>query len=44
MIDDHESDATWRIVGRPIVREILAVDLHLSEEGYVARSSSPDAF
>ena len=25
------------------MRAIRAVDLHLSEEGYVARSSSPDA-
>ena len=32
---DHNQkrDATWRIVGRPITREIRAVDLHLSEGG-----------
>ena len=28
-IDDPERDATWRIVERPIVREISTVDLHL---------------
>ena len=43
-INDQERDPTWRIVGRPIAREISAVDLHLSEEGYVVRSGSPDAF
>ena len=43
-IDDQERDVTWRIVGRPIAREILTVDLHLSEEGYVVRSGLPDAF
>ena len=44
MIDDQECDATWRIVGRSIACEISAVDLNLSEEGYVARSGSLDAF
>ena len=44
MIDDQERDATWRIMGRLIVREISVVDLHLSEEGYMATSGSPDAF
>ena len=29
-------------MGRPIAREIRAVDLHLSEGGYVARSDSSD--
>ena len=32
-IDDQGHDATWRIVGRLIAREIKAVDLHLSEGG-----------
>ena len=27
-IDDQERDATWRIVERPIAREISTVDLH----------------
>ena len=43
-IDDQGSDATWRIVRRLITREIRAVDLHLSEGGYVARSDSSDRF
>ena len=34
---------TWRIVGRPIMREISIVDLHLSEGGYVVKLGSPDA-
>ena len=33
---------TWRIMGRLIVHEIRAVDIHLSEGGYVARSDSSD--
>ena len=33
---------TWRIVGCPIAREIKAVDLHLSEGGYVAKLDSSD--
>ena len=33
MIDDHEHDATWRIEGRLIAREIRVVDLYLSEGG-----------
>ena len=35
--------AMWRIVGRLIACEILTVDLHLSEGGYVAQSDSLDA-
>ena len=42
-IDNQERDATWRIVGCLIAREISAVDLHLSQEGYMAISGSPDA-
>ena len=42
-INDHNEEATRQRVGRPIVRAISAVNLHLSEEGYVARSGSPDA-
>ena len=38
----QERDATWRIVGHLIPREIRAIDLHLSEGGYVARSDSWD--
>ena len=33
----------WRIVGRLIAREIRAVDRHLSDEGYVAKSDSSDS-
>ena len=32
-INDQGRDATWRIVGRLIAREIRVVDLHLSEGG-----------
>ena len=35
---------TWQREERPIARGFLAVDHHLSEEGYMARSGSPDAF
>ena len=42
MIDDQGCDATWRIVGCLIAREIRAVDLHLSEGEYVARSNLTD--
>ena len=42
-INDRDEEATWQCVGRSIARAILVVDLHLSEEGYVARSSTPDA-
>ena len=28
-MDDQERDATWRMVERPIAREISTVDLHL---------------
>ena len=41
-INDQRRDAMWRIMGRPIAREIGAVDLNLSEGAYVARSNSSD--
>ena len=34
---DRDEEATWQRVGRPIVRAISVIDLHLSEEGYVAK-------
>ena len=42
-INDRGDEATWQREERPIARGFLAVDLHLSEGGYVAKSGSPDA-
>ena len=43
-INDRGEEATWQREERPIARGFSAIDLHLSEDGYVARSGSPDAF
>ena len=43
-INNGEEEATWQYEERPIARGFLAGDLHLSEEGYVAKSGSLDAF
>ena len=43
-INDRGEEATWHREERPIARGLSADDLHLSEEGYMARSGSPDAF
>ena len=43
-INDRGEEATWQREEHPIARWFLAVDLHLSEEGYVARSVSADVF
>ena len=42
-INDRGEEETWQREERPIARGFLAVDLHLSEGGYVAKSGSPDA-
>ena len=42
-INDRDVEATWQRVGRSIARAMSTVDLHLGEEGYVARLCSPDA-
>ena len=44
VINDRGEEATWQREERPIARGFLVVDLHLSEEGHVAKSGSPDAF
>ena len=41
-INCQGEEATWQLVERPIKRGFKAVDLHLSEGGYVARSDSSD--
>ena len=43
-INDRREEATWQREECPIARGFSAVDLHLSEEGYVASSGSLDAF
>ena len=43
-IKDRGEEATWQREERLIARGFSVVDLHLSEEGYVARSGSLDAF
>ena len=43
-INNRGEEATWQREERPIARGVSAVNLHLSEEGYVAKSGSPDAF
>ena len=43
-INNRGKEATWQHEEHPIMRGFSTVDLHLSEEGYVARSGSPDAF
>ena len=43
-INDRGEEATWQREERPIACGFSAIDLHLSEEGYVARSGSPEAF
>ena len=37
-INDRGKEATWQHEGRPIARRFLAVNIHLSIEGYVAKS------
>ena len=37
-INDRGKEASWQHEERPIGREFRAVDLHLSEEGYVVES------
>ena len=43
-INDRGEEATWQREERPIARGFSTVDLHLSEEEFVARSGSPDEF
>ena len=43
-INDRGEEATWQHEEHPIASGFSAVDLHLSEEEYVARSGSPDEF
>ena len=43
-ICDQGEEATWQRKKRPLACEISTVDIHLSEEGCVARSGSPDVF
>ena len=43
-INDRGEEETWQREERPITRGFLAVDYHLSEEGYAAKLGSPDAF
>ena len=42
-INDRGKEATWQHEEHPIAPRLSAFDLHLSEEGYVASSVSPDA-
>ena len=41
-INDRDEEAMWQRENCSIARGISTVDLHLSEEGYVAKSGSPD--
>ena len=43
-INDRGEEATWQREERLIARGFFAVDLHLSEGGYVTKSGSPDGF
>ena len=43
-INDRGEEATWQREERSITRGFSVVDLHSSEEGYMARSGSPDVF
>ena len=43
-INNRGEEATWQREERLIARGFSAIDLHLSEEGYVTRSGLPDAF
>ena len=42
MIHDRGEEAIWQHEEHPIVRGFSAVDLDLSEDGYVERSGSPN--
>ena len=42
VINGQDKEATWLHVERPIVRAFSAVDLHLSEEGYVVKLDPSD--
>ena len=44
VINDRGEEVTWQHEERLIARGFLAVDLHISEEGYVEKLGSPDAF
>ena len=43
-INNRREEATWQREERPITGGSSTVDLHLSEEGYVGRTGSPDVF
>ena len=42
VINGQDEEVTWQPMERPSARGFTAVDLHLSEGGYVARSDSLD--